>query len=627
MSNTQLSKYTKLSQYKEYILLAISGIALLFSWFGWMESSIPFDLAWISILISGIPIVYGAMVALFTRFDIKSGLLVSIALIAAIIIKEYFAAGEIAFIMMIGEILEERTVRKAHAGLKKLIQLTPQVGVIRTKDGEKEIPTSEIKVGDILLVKPGESMPIDGLIVKGESTVNQAIISGESMPINKTIGDEVFVGTLNQYGVIEVKATKVGGDTSLSKLIRLVKESEQKKAPVTRIADKIANIIVPLALFLAILTFLVTRDVTRAVTILVVFCPCALVLATPTAIVAGIGNAARNGILIKGGEVLEKIYKIKAITFDKTGTITYGRPEVTEVISLETDYSSEEILKVAAISEKFSEHPLGKAIVNKALESSLELVDPKNFSIELGKGVIAKINDKKVLVGNVKLIADHNIDISIKTIGEIKKYEQSGKTVMIVSIDDRIIGLVNVADKIKETASHTINNLYKLGIENIALLTGDNKTTADAIAAKAGIKEVYSEQLPEDKVRVVDNYISKNKVVCMIGDGINDAPALARADIGIAMGVLGSDVALETADIALMSDDISKIPDLLILSKKVFSTIKINIIISMIINIIAVILAATGIIDPVVGALVHNVSSILVVLNSSTLIKFKPKII
>ena len=627
MSNTQLSKYTKLSQYKEYILLAISGIALLFSWFGWMESSIPFDLAWISILISGIPIVYGAMVALFTRFDIKSGLLVSIALIAAIIIKEYFAAGEIAFIMMIGEILEERTVRKAHAGLKKLIQLTPQVGVIRTKDGEKEIPTSEIKVGDILLVKPGESMPIDGLIVKGESTVNQAIISGESMPINKTIGDEVFVGTLNQYGVIEVKATKVGGDTSLSKLIRLVKESEQKKAPVTRIADKIANIIVPLALFLAILTFLVTRDVTRAVTILVVFCPCALVLATPTAIVAGIGNAARNGILIKGGEVLEKIYKIKAITFDKTGTITYGRPEVTEVISLETDYSSEEILKVAAISEKFSEHPLGKAIVNKALESSLELVDPKNFSIELGKGVIAKINDKKVLVGNVKLIADHNIDISIKTIGEIKKYEQSGKTVMIVSIDDRIIGLVNVADKIKETASHTINNLYKLGIENIALLTGDNKTTADAIAAKAGIKEVYSEQLPEDKVRVVENYISKNKVVCMIGDGINDAPALARADIGIAMGVLGSDVALETADIALMSDDISKIPDLLILSKKVFSTIKINIIISMIINIIAVILAATGIIDPVVGALVHNVSSILVVLNSSTLIKFKPKII
>ena len=313
MSNTQLSKYTKLSQYKEYILLAISGIALLFSWFGWMESSIPFDLAWISILISGIPIVYGAMVALFTRFDIKSGLLVSIALIAAIIIKEYFAAGEIAFIMMIGEILEERTVRKAHAGLKKLIQLTPQVGVIRTKDGEKEIPTSEIKVGDILLVKPGESMPIDGLIVKGESTVNQAIISGESMPINKTIGDEVFVGTLNQYGVIEVKATKVGGDTSLSKLIRLVKESEQKKAPVTRIADKIANIIVPLALFLAIITFLVTRDVTRAVTILVVFCPCALVLATPTAIVAGIGNAARNGILIKGGEVLEKIYKIKSI--------------------------------------------------------------------------------------------------------------------------------------------------------------------------------------------------------------------------------------------------------------------------------------------------------------------------
>lgn len=601
-------------------------MALLFSWFGWLESIIPFDLAWVSILISGIPIVYGAMVALITRFDIKSGLLVSIALIAAIIIKEYFAAGEIAFIMMIGEILEERTVRKAHAGLKKLIQLTPQVGVIRTKEGEKEIPTSEIKVGDILLVKPGESMPIDGVIVKGESTVNQAIISGESMPINKTIGDEVFVGTLNQYGVIEVKATKVGGDTSLSKLIKLVRESEQKKAPVTRIADKIANIIVPLALFLAIITFVITRDVTRAVTILVVFCPCALVLATPTAIVAGIGNAARNGILIKGGEVLEKIYKITAITFDKTGTITYGKPEVTEVISLKSNYTSEEILKIAAISEKFSEHPLGKAIVNKAKENSIELIDPENFNIELGKGVMAKVNDKKVLVGNIKLMSDHNMDITIKIIDEIKKHEQLGKTVMIVSIDSKVVGLVNVADKIKETTSNTINNLYKLGIENIALLTGDNQITANAIASKAYINEVYAEQLPENKVQVIESYMGKNKIVCMIGDGINDAPALARADVGIAMGVLGSDVALETADIALMSDDISKIPELFILSKKVFSTIKINIIISMFINIIAVILAATGIIDPVVGALVHNVSSILVVLNSSTLIKFKPNI-
>ncbi len=587
MSSVQLPKYNKFLHYEDYIFTTISGLFLVFSWFGWLESILPFDPAWISIIISGTPIIYGATIALVTRFDIKSGLLVSIALIASVIIGEYFAAGEIAFIMMIGEILEERTVLKAHEGLKKLIQLTPEVGRIRTEEGEKEIPASEIKVGDILLVKPGESIPVDGVI-----------INGESMPINKTICDEVFVDTLNQYGVIEVKATKVGKDTSLSKLIRLVRESEQKKSPVARIADKLATLIVPLALFLAVITFFITRDVTRAVTILLVFCPCALVLATPTAIVASKGNAARNGILIKGGEVLEKIHKISAITFDKTGTITYGKPEVTEIISLAPDYTTEEILKIAATSEKFSEHPLGKAIVRKAKESSIELVDPKDFSIKLGKGVIAKVNDRKVLVGNLKLVADNNIEVSENILDEIKKYEQSGKTVMLVSVENKIIGLINVVDKIKEKASQTIKKLKKLGIGNIALLTGDNQITANAIASTAGINEVYAEQLPEDKVRVVEDYINKNKTVCMIGDGINDAPALARADIGVAMGDLGSDVALETSDIALMADDISKIPDLFILSKKVFSIIKINIVISMVINIVAVILAGMGIINP-----------------------------
>jgi heavy metal translocating P-type ATPase len=587
MSSVQLPKYNKFLHYEDYIFTTISGLFLVFSWFGWLESILPFDPAWISIIISGTPIIYGATIALVTRFDIKSGLLVSIALIASVIIGEYFAAGEIAFIMMIGEILEERTVLKAHEGLKKLIQLTPEVGRIRTEEGEKEIPASEIKVGDILLVKPGESIPVDGVI-----------INGESMPINKTICDEVFVDTLNQYGVIEVKATKVGKDTSLSKLIRLVRESEQKKSPVARIADKLATLIVPLALFLAVITFFITHDATRAVTILVVFCPCALVLATPTAIVAGIGNAARNGILIKGGEVLEKIHKITAIAFDKTGTITYGKPEVTDIISLVPNYTTEEILKIAATSEKFSEHPLGKALVSKATEGSIELVDPKDFSIKLGKGIIAKVNDQKVLVGNLKLAADHNIDVSERILGEIKKHEQSGKTVMLVSVDDKIVGLINVADQIKEMASHTIKKLKKLGIENIALLTGDNQITANAIASRAKINEVYAEQLPEDKVKVFEHYINKNKIVCMIGDGINDAPALARADIGVAMGVLGSDVALETSDIALMADDISKIPDLFILSKKVFSTIKINIAISMVINIVAVILAGMGIINP-----------------------------
>ncbi|MDF2545147.1 MAG: copper-translocating P-type ATPase [Anaerosolibacter sp.] len=625
MNTFSIKRYFVDEEHRTIALTVLSGIFLVISWFGWLSGMLPFDVAWFSIIISGTPIIRGALIGLFVRHDIKAGLLVSIALVASIVIGEYFAAGEVAFIMMLGEILENRTVRKAQEGIKRLIQLSPETGRIRTASGEKKVAVDEIKVGDILLIKPGEAIPIDGVIISGKSTINQSIITGESMPVDKTVGDEVFVGTLNQLGAIEVQATKVGMDTSLSKLIRLVKEAENKKAPVVRLADKMATVIVPLALILSIITYLVTKDITRAVTILVVFCPCALVLATPTAIMAGIGNAARNGILIKSGEVMENIGKIDTITFDKTGTITHGRPEVTEIISLSKEHGESDVLQLAAIAEKFSEHPLGKVIYKKAIDASLSISDPQEFTIHLGQGVISIINGKKVMVGNLKLLKENNIEITNEYMEKISYHERQGKTVMIVTIENTIIGLINVADRMKDNVKESISNIKNLGlgIKHILLLTGDNKNTASWVAGHAGINEIYAEQLPEDKVAVVESQIRAGKRVCMIGDGINDAPALARADVGIAMGALGADVAVETADIALMSDDISKIPELFVLARKVLRTVKFNIALSMAINFGAILLAALGMIDPIIGALIHNLGSILVVMSSATLIKYK----
>ncbi|MEN6553246.1 MAG: cation-translocating P-type ATPase [Methanobacterium sp.] len=606
------------AEYRTIILTVISGIFLLISWLGLLKDVLPFDPAIISIVISGTPILLEAAEGLITRFDLKANVLVSIALIASAAIGEYFAAAEIAVIMMIGEILEDRTVRKSQESVKKLIQLTPQTARIKSSAGEKEISIEQVKIGDIILVRPGESIPVDGIIIKGHTSINQSIITGESMPVDKTVGDEAFVGTLNHLGAIEIKATKVGGDTSLAKLIRLVKESEDKKAPVVRITDRVATVIVPLAVLASIVTYLLTRDITRLVTILVVFCPCALVLATPTAIMAGIGNASRKGILIKSGEALENAGRIDTIAFDKTGTVTSGNPEVIDIISLNNRYDEDTVLSLASAAEKFSEHPLGKAVYVKAKERSLNIAEPQKFKIILGKGVMALINGKNVMVGNQKMIETTEEHSQF-----IKSYENHGKTVLIVEVEDSVIGLITVADKIKNKSMETIQQLKEMGINKILLITGDNKNVAHSIAKQVGINDIYAEQLPEGKVHVIEDQLKNNNKICMVGDGINDAPALAISNVSVAMGALGADVAIETADISLMSDDISKIPELIDLSKKVMGTININIAAPLLINLAAIMLAAFGIIGPVAGALIHNLGSVLVVANSSRLIKYR----
>lgn len=618
-----MKRYFDNPDFIKLILTVISGVFLVISWLGWLKQILPFDTAWVAIVLSGIPILYIAFEGIIKRFDITAGFLVSIALIASLMIDEYFAAGEVAFIMMIGELLENWTARKAREGIKKLVRLTPQIARIRTGNSEREVPVVEVKVGDILLIKPGETIPVDGRIISGQTTVNQAIITGESLPVDKTVNDEVYVGTLNQLGSIEVVATKVGEDTSLAKLIRLVKEAENKKAAVVRVADRWATIIVPVALMCSLAVYWLTHDITRAVTILVVFCPCALVLATPAAIMAGIGNASRKGILIKSGEALEKMGNINLIAFDKTGTITCGKPEVTLVISLMNEFPEEVVLQLAASAESFSEHPLGQAIVMKAKEKSVSIIDPKDFQLILGRGIVAKVGSDHVMVGNLDLLKNHHVEISDILGRQVKTYENDGKTVIMVVVNGKPAGMITVADRIKCTVPEAVRELKTKCNLEVLLLTGDNQNTAASIAGQVEINQVYAGKLPEGKVAVIEEKMKQGKKVCMIGDGINDAPALATAEVGIAMGVLGSDVAIETADIALMSDDLNKIPELIMLAKKVLRTITQNIWISMGINLGAIILASVGLMGPVVGALVHNLGSVLVVLNSAMVLRYK----
>jgi len=607
---------------RTYILTSISGLFLVFSWFGWLNEQLGFDPAWITIIISGVPILKGAAIGLITRGDIKAGVLVSIALIAAVAIGEYFAAGEVAFIMMIGELLENRTVAKARAGIKELLSIVPSTARVRRNGQEVEIAIEEVKVGNIILIKPGEYIPVDGEVVSGQSSVCQAAITGESMPVDKLPGDKVFVGSLNQLGALEVKATKVGEDTTLAKVVKLVEEAENSKAPVIRTADRWATWMVPTALFIAVLTYLLTGDLIRAVTILIVFCPCALCLATPTAMMAGIGNAARNGILVKSGAAMELSGKINAVIFDKTGTLTSGKPEVVTIRSF-NNISEQDLLISAATAEKFSEHPLAHAIIRKALGDNLTIPDPDVFQVRLGQGVEAFHRDVAILVGNRKLMEQESISISPEVETLIQGSEEKGQTSMLVAVNRVLIGIIAVADRVKFEAPQAIKSIQESAIREICMITGDNPRTAAAIADATGIDKYYAEQLPEDKGFAVAQLKAKGYHVAMIGDGINDAPALALADIGIAMGAAGTDVAVKTADIALMSDDISKIPYLFRLSRHILRTININILVSTLINSVSIGLASLGIMGPIMGALVHNAGSVLVVLNSSRLIRYK----
>ena len=597
----------------------ISGIflliAVIFMIFG-INTPIYLNPAWGTVIISGIPMLLLAMTRLIREKWISSALLIAIAMVASLLIGEIFAAGEVAWIMALGALLEDWTVERAKKGLRNLINLTPQTGRRITGDVEEVVPVDKIKIGDILRILPGESVPVDGEIISGNSSIDQSIMTGESLPIDKEVGDEVFCGTINLYGAIDIKATSLGENSSLQKLIDLVKAADEKQAPTQRIADKWATWLVPIALFIAIAAWLVTGNVERGVTVLVVFCPCALILATPTAIMAAIGQATKYGVLIKSGEALETLGGLNTLVFDKTGTLTYGNLEVSDIISLSDDLSDLDLLKLTASCEKLSEHPLAKAIVNYAKEAKIIIEEPKDFKMYPGKGVTCTNSFGKVYAGNSKYLIENNFDINIDNY--LNQLKNDGKASIIVALNDQVVGLIGLSDVIREDSKGMIENLHELGTETV-LLTGDNTETANYFASKVGIGKVYGNLLPQEKLDWIEKLKSEGKKVCMIGDGVNDAPALKTADVSVAMGSVGSDVAIEAADIALLGDDIGKIPYLKKLSNSTLFTIKANIAISMTINAVAIFCSVLGLLNPVTGAIVHNAGSCLVVLNAALL--------
>ena len=583
--------------------------------------SLPGDPAWITVIISGIPLLYLAVWRIIHNpgiSKISSALLITIAMFAAIAIGDLFAAGEVAFIMAIGALLEDMTTNRAKKGLKNLLSLAPVQG--RKLDNGKEIMILAEKIchDDILRVLPGETFPVDGVVIDGETSVDQSIMTGESLPVDKINGDEVFCGTLNCYGAVDIKATNVGQDSSLQKLIHMVQEAENKQAPMQRIADKCASWLVPVALMIAMITGFATGNIVRAVTVLVVFCPCALVLATPTAIMAAIGQATKHGVIIKSGEALEKMGKVDTITFDKTGTLTYGKLQVSDIISFHKEMDSNYILRMAASAEAKSEHPLGKAIVNDAVNKKIDMISSSDFKMTTGKGIMAVVADRKMLCGNEKFFVENGIAIDKEISDTIVRLRTEGKASILIAEEHTCIGIIALTDMLRPEAEMVIKQLTEMGTKTV-LLTGDNKRTADYFASKAGISEVYAELLPDQKVESIQQLRSDNRKVCMIGDGVNDAPALKIAEVGVAMGDMGSDIAVDAADIALMSDDISKVSYLKRLSNATVSTIKLSITLSMCINFVAIILSVTGILNPTTGALVHNAGSCFVVLIAALL--------
>ena len=613
-------KLFKSETQKTVTFIIISSICLFMSLIQSVDELLHFNLSWVAIILCGLPIIKEAATCLYEEFDIKADVLVSLALIASVIIGEIFAAGEISVIMTIGALLEDLTVQKAQSGIENLVKLTPKQARIIRDNKEIMINADDIEIGDIVRVIAGETIPVDGVIIKGQGSIDESIMNGESLPVDKYVGDDVLSGTINQYSTFDIKATKTSQDSSLKRMIKLVKEADSKKAPIVSLTDRWATWIVVIALVSSIGTYLVTHQILRSVTILVVFCPCALVLATPTAIMAGIGNSSKYGILIKGGDVVERLSKIKNIAFDKTGTLTYGKLSVVEYKSFNPDYDDETFLKILASVEAYSEHPLGKAITSYYKENNEELLDIQNFTVNPGKGITANLGEKSILVGNLKLIKDVDINLNKDIINISEEFTKKGCTVIYLSIDNKLIGYVALSDILREEAKEVISYIKSQKI-NPVMLTGDNKNSAQNIASIVGIDDIHPSLLPEDKMNIIKNLEDSKSPTCMIGDGVNDALALKYSSVGISMGAIGSDIAIEASDIALASDDIKNIPYLLYLSKKTMKTIKLNITFSLALNFLAIILAMTGILNPVVGALVHNLGSVFVILNSAKLLK------
>lgn len=610
---THPENFRELFDVREVYLTIAGALLILVSFI--MERVLPGQLlpdviALCALVFLGGPIIWGAVTGILGR-QLNVDELVSLAMIAAVLIGEYLSAAIVAFIMVLGSTLEKVTSQRARSAISALVRMNPESCVV-LKDGvEKEVPLSEVQPGDLVLIKPGGRIPVDGVVERGAASVNQASLTGESLPVEKSVGDSVYAGTASYSGMIVIRVEKAGEDTTLGKLIRLVQDAEQMRAPVLRVADRFARYFTPMIIGIGAVVYFITGDIYRAITVLIVGCPCAFILAAPTAVTAALGNAARNGILIKSGVFLEELGRISALVLDKTGTLTTGRPVVNEII-MEGEYSKEELLYYAATAERYSEHPLASAILDAAGQKGLLPGEPSDFHQVPGRGIEAMVDGKRVFVGRAK-----------KTVVTTKGAEKDGAC-LVVQVDGRTAGHLFIADDIRPGALSLVTELRRLGLQKVLLLSGDSEPATAYVAKVSGIEDYAAGLLPEEKLARIRELQQSGFKVAMVGDGVNDAPSLAAADIGVAMGVIGTDVAMESADVALMGDDLTKVPYVLERGQVTLRTINFNIGFAFIFNLLALVASGMGYLTPILGAIVHNVGSVLVVLNSARLIRGGP---
>lgn len=572
-------------------------------------------------VVAGYGIVVNAVRALVTKM-ISIDLLVSVAAIGAVIIGNFWEAAAVTFLFSVGHALEAATMNKTRSALAELVAVAPDTAVVMREGEQQEMPAHQVRMGEIVLVKNGSKVPVDGQVVAGTAALDEASITGESIPVEKTKSDQVFAGTISRSGFLQVLATGVGADTTLARIIHRVEEAQDAKARTQAFIDRFSTWYTPAVFILALLTGLITQDVVLALTLLVIGCPGALVISIPVAIVAGIGRSARNGILIKGGEYLETSAKISAVAVDKTGTLTEGRPKLTDLVVLDATLSRTDVLRWAAAAEAGSEHPLARPILDSAREQGVGPVGmPGDVTPVAGKGIVSQVEDKRVLIGNAPLLEQYGVTDTVGADQAANELAAQGKTPMIVAVDDAVIGVIAVADQIRADAPEMVARLHDAGVEKVVMLTGDTRLVAEAIGKATGIDEIHASLLPEDKLDAVAAMQRDGHTVAMVGDGVNDAPALATADIGVAMGAAGSAVAVETADIALMGDNLMKLPESISLAKRTVAVMRQNIIIALATVVALLIGVFAGGVTMSVGMLVHEGSVLVVILNAMRLMR------
>jgi len=614
------------SKYKDLAVLAIVPVAVLVLIIAsWILVHWEIGPAFVNAAIAIIAVIFGGLQRFISGFKdifkrkITVNVFVVVALIATMAVGEFRPAAIIIFIMAVAGALESYTLDNTRKSIRDLLDFAPQMATVRREGAEVIIPVVELHVGDVVVVKPGARIPVDGVVIAGASSVNQAPITGESMPVEKFAGSSVFSGTLNESGRLDIRTEKVGEGTTLARIVHLVQDAQGTRAPVQNMADRFTAWFLPTVVLLAIIAFVISGDIKVAVSVLLVACPCAFAIATPTAVTAGVSNLARRAVLVKGGIFLELGHKIKHLLVDKTGTFTFGRPKVENIISF-NGKSEEEILRLACIAEKYSEHPLARSILAAGKERKLDIPDPDHFASAPGMGVEARWSDAKILVGKPAFLTEAGVPIVAHVELEIAKQSEQGRTAVLVAHNNEVIGLLAIADEIRPDIAENIRLLKTMGVERITMLTGDHPQVAEAVAKTIGVDDFIAELLPEQKQEFVKVLQSEGHIVGMIGDGINDAPALALADVGIAMGAAGTDVAIETADVTLMNDNLSGVADFMWMSAKVMRRIKLNIFFSMIYNVIGLALGVMGMMTPIIAVIFQEAGCVTVVFSSTLLL-------